>query len=61
MPLALAHENTVVLLAGDPHQLGPKVHHAVASRKGLGTSWIDRLLQMDLYDPAVRKAYLYVS
>ncbi len=45
----LARDTTVVVLAGDPKQLGPEVQHEKAGHFGLKTSLIERLLQMDLY------------
>ncbi|KDO32876.1 hypothetical protein SPRG_02568 [Saprolegnia parasitica CBS 223.65] len=46
-PLALPA--TVVVLAGDPKQLGPVVKSAVAAKHGLGMSLMERLMERELY------------
>lgn len=47
--LAMAGPNTVVVLAGDPKQLGPVIRSSIARELGLGTSYLERLLEMPLY------------
>ncbi len=45
IPLAgLITRDTCVILSGDPKQLGPQVRSPIASRFGLGVSWIERLV-----------------
>ena len=41
---AFTNENTNVILAGDPHQLGPVIKSSPASNSGLGKSYIERLM-----------------
>lgn len=45
----LYSRNTVVVLAGDPMQLGPVVFSTEAESNGLGTSYLERLFECDLY------------
>jgi helicase MOV-10 len=42
--LAFSDEYTNVILAGDPKQLGPVIKSPVAARKGLGKSFLQRLM-----------------
>ena len=49
-PLALipiatfSNEHTNIILAGDPHQLGPVIKSSPASEAGLGKSYLERLM-----------------
>ncbi|KAN0127194.1 P-loop containing nucleoside triphosphate hydrolase protein [Lactarius tabidus] len=43
---AFTNENTNVILAGDPHQLGPVIKSGPVSDAGLGMSYIERLMLM---------------
>ena len=45
----LASSETNVILAGDPKQLGPIVHSGVADALGLGVSYLDRLMDREVY------------
>ncbi|KAK6130159.1 hypothetical protein DH2020_036075 [Rehmannia glutinosa] len=50
VPLSQLHsKDTVVVLAGDPMQLGPVVISRDAERYGLGTSYLERLFGCELY------------
>ncbi|BGP27764.1 RNA helicase [Rhodotorula toruloides] len=49
LPLSLANDRTKVILAGDPHQLGPVIHSSVSSRFGLQTSLLERLMALPDY------------
>jgi helicase MOV-10 len=41
---------TNIILAGDPHQLGPMIKSPTAARSGLGKSYFERLMRMrDIY------------
>ena len=45
IPIAfLSNEDTNVILAGDPHQLGPVIKSGPASNAGLGKSYLERLM-----------------
>ncbi|PBK87850.1 P-loop containing nucleoside triphosphate hydrolase protein [Armillaria gallica] len=46
----MADNMTNVILSGDPKQLGPIVRSAVARELGLELSYIERLMQRDLYE-----------
>ncbi|XP_057771655.1 probable RNA helicase SDE3 [Salvia miltiorrhiza] len=45
----LQSRNTLLVLAGDPMQLGPVVFSAEAEAHGLGTSFLERLFECDIY------------
>ncbi|THF99592.1 hypothetical protein TEA_023853 [Camellia sinensis var. sinensis] len=47
----LCRRGTVVVLAGDPMQLGPVIHSKDAETYGLGKSYLSRLFECELYDP----------
>ncbi|KAL8485172.1 hypothetical protein ACS0TY_027463 [Phlomoides rotata] len=50
VPLShLYGRNTIVVLAGDPMQLGPVVFSRDAERFGLGSSYLERLFDCELY------------
>ncbi|XP_058086867.1 probable RNA helicase SDE3 [Magnolia sinica] len=50
IPLAnLCRRETVVVLAGDPMQLGPVIYSKDAEQYGLGKSYLERLFECDLY------------
>ncbi|KNA22582.1 hypothetical protein SOVF_032830 [Spinacia oleracea] len=46
---SLCQNNTVVVLAGDPMQLGPVIFSQDAKKHGLGKSYLERLFECDLY------------
>ena len=43
---AFSNENTNVILAGDPHQLGPVIKSTAASNAGLGMSYLEQLMRI---------------
>ncbi|QHO11265.1 hypothetical protein HN873_050936 [Arachis hypogaea] len=45
----LCRRETVVVLAGDPMQLGPVIYSKKADTHGLGTSYLARLFQCEMY------------
>ncbi|KAJ3678467.1 hypothetical protein LUZ60_002270 [Juncus effusus] len=45
----LVDKKTVLVLAGDPMQLGPVVYSSRADKSGLGTSYLERLCGFDWY------------
>lgn len=50
IPIASLHErNTVVVLAGDPMQLGPIINSKNAEEYGLGISYLERMFQCEFY------------
>ncbi|KAJ7323066.1 P-loop containing nucleoside triphosphate hydrolase protein [Mycena albidolilacea] len=46
----MADTKTNIVLSGDPKQLGPIIRSAVARELGLETSYIERLMQREIYD-----------
>ncbi|KAF8217659.1 P-loop containing nucleoside triphosphate hydrolase protein [Mycena galopus ATCC 62051] len=46
----MADSKTNVILSGDPKQLGPIIRSAVARELGFETSYIERLMQREIYD-----------
>ena len=51
--MTFSNANTNIILAGDPHQLGPMIKSPTAARSGLGKSYFERLMLMrDIYGPA---------
>ncbi|GFZ08872.1 P-loop containing nucleoside triphosphate hydrolases superfamily protein [Actinidia rufa] len=51
IPLShLCHKGTVVVLAGDPMQLGPVIHSKDAESCGLGMSYLARLFECEFYN-----------
>ena len=44
--VAFSNQNTNVILAGDPNQLGPVIKSQTASKAGLGKSYLQRLMFM---------------
>ena len=46
----MADNDTNVILSGDPQQLGPIIRSRIASQLGLETSYIERLMQREVYD-----------
>lgn len=46
----MANNRTSVILSGDPKQLGPVIRSSIARDLGLDTSYIERLMQRDIYD-----------
>lgn len=46
----MADTKTSIVLSGDPKQLGPIIRSAVARELGLETSYIERLMQREIYD-----------
>lgn len=45
----MADTKTNIVLSGDPKQLGPIIRSAVARELGLETSYIERLMQREIY------------
>ncbi|KAI0691003.1 P-loop containing nucleoside triphosphate hydrolase protein [Cerioporus squamosus] len=58
---AMAGPNTVVVLAGDPKQLGPVIRSSIARELGLGKSYLERLLELPLYNGATARGRSYVK
>ncbi|PBK68587.1 RNA helicase [Armillaria solidipes] len=46
----MADNRTTVVLSGDPKQLGPVIRSSIARELGLDTSYIERLMQREIYD-----------
>lgn len=48
--ITFSDENTNIILAGDPNQLGPVIKSSATDRAGLGKSYLQRLMFMrDVY------------
>ncbi|OSX63564.1 hypothetical protein POSPLADRAFT_1045879 [Postia placenta MAD-698-R-SB12] len=47
---AMTTPSTQVVLSGDPKQLGPIIRSSVARDLGLGVSYLERMMERDLYD-----------
>ncbi|KAG8926685.1 hypothetical protein FRC01_008506 [Tulasnella sp. 417] len=45
----MANERTTIILSGDPKQLGPIIRSTVASHLGLATSFLNRLVDREVY------------
>jgi len=51
--MTFSNAYTNIILAGDPHQLGPMIKSPTATRSGLGKSYFERLMLMhNVYGPA---------
>lgn len=48
-----------VVLAGDPYQLGPVVKSTLSRENGMEISFLERLMECDIYKPG--KAYLKMN
>lgn len=46
----MANASTNIVLSGDPKQLGPIVRSAIAKELGLGKSYLERLMEREVYD-----------
>ncbi|ESK92581.1 rna helicase [Moniliophthora roreri MCA 2997] len=46
----MASEQTSIVLCGDPKQLGPVIRSSIARELGLSTSYLQRLMSMDVYN-----------
>jgi helicase MOV-10 len=57
----MADNLTQVILSGDPQQLGPIIRSNVARELGLQTSYLERLMDTDLYDEKKGHGTTYVA
>jgi helicase MOV-10 len=46
----LANSDTNIILSGDPKQLGPIIRSNIARELGLSKSYLDRLMERDIYE-----------
>eukprot|EP00966_Prymnesium_polylepis_P335536 7390892-Prymnesium_polylepis.2 len=46
---ALLGDDGQLVVAGDPKQLGPVIHHSLAKAHGLGVSFLERLMGREIY------------
>ena len=51
------HRVGQIVLAGDPQQLGPVITSALCQKLGLGLSYMERLIKLDLYQRDTTGAY----
>jgi helicase MOV-10 len=56
----MADNSTAVILSGDPKQLGPIIRSNIAREFGLETSYLERLMDRDLYDEQMEHGNTYV-
>ncbi|KDQ06711.1 hypothetical protein BOTBODRAFT_39424 [Botryobasidium botryosum FD-172 SS1] len=49
----IADANTNIVLSGDPKQLGPVIHSPIARALGLEKGYLDRLMEMEMYNPRI--------
>jgi helicase MOV-10 len=47
---ATSNFNAQIVLAGDPNQLGPIIQSELGKELGFGCSYLERLMQLDIYD-----------
>ncbi|KAI0634732.1 P-loop containing nucleoside triphosphate hydrolase protein [Trametes polyzona] len=52
---------THVILSGDPKQLGPVIRSSIARELNLGKSYLERLMEMPLYDEETGRGRSYVK
>lgn len=56
----MADDRTAIVLSGDPKQLGPIVRSAVASHLGFATSFLNRLVDREVYSNSANVGVTYV-
>ncbi|KAI0824891.1 P-loop containing nucleoside triphosphate hydrolase protein [Trametes gibbosa] len=54
-------DRTHVILSGDPKQLGPVIRSSVARELGLGTSYLERLMERPVYDAQTGRGRSFVK
>ncbi|CAE6393339.1 unnamed protein product [Rhizoctonia solani] len=57
----LAGPGTNIVLSGDPRQLGPVIRSPIALQLGLGLSYLERLMNMDMYNPSLMRGRTVVK
>ncbi|KAJ1310105.1 hypothetical protein OPQ81_006853 [Rhizoctonia solani] len=57
----LAGSATNIVLSGDPRQLGPIVRSPIALQLGLGLSYLERLMNTEMYNPSVMRGRTVVK
>lgn len=60
IPISLLGKNGQIILAGDPHQLGPIVHSQISKRCGLSKSLLSRLLDYIPYRSDVGVSIMFI-
>jgi len=56
----MADRNTNIILSGDPKQLGPIIRSAVARELKLDVSYLERLMELEAYQPDIGHRISYV-
>ncbi|KAG9103867.1 hypothetical protein FRC06_007396 [Ceratobasidium sp. 370] len=57
----LAGPDTNIVLSGDPRQLGPVIRSPIALQMGLGLSYLERLMNMPMYNPTTMRGRTVVK
>ncbi|CAE6384609.1 unnamed protein product [Rhizoctonia solani] len=57
----LAGSATNIVLSGDPRQLGPVIRSPVALQLGLGLSYLERLMNTEMYNPSAMRGRTVVK
>jgi helicase MOV-10 len=60
---SMADTRANIVLSGDPKQLGPIIRSAAARELGLGKSYLERLMEREVYDESSNhnKTYITIS
>jgi len=56
----MADQDTNIILSGDPKQLGPIIRSAVARELKLDVSYLERMMELEAYQPDVGQGISYV-
>ncbi|KAG8746581.1 hypothetical protein FRC10_004433 [Ceratobasidium sp. 414] len=57
----LGGPDTNIVLSGDPRQLGPVIRSPIALQMGLGLSYLERLMNMPMYNPTTMRGRTVVK
>ncbi len=57
----LSDNLTNIILSGDPKQLGPIIRSSIARQLGFSKSYLDRLIERDVYQQKLYSGVTYVD